>query len=984
MRELPGPLSLNSAFPFVGRASELMTLRSLMPWAEDEGRRVALIGGAAGSGKSRLVREFAAEAAAQGALVLYGACDAEVHPPYGPFVEALDHLARVSDPAELRAAVGASEGLSRLLPDLAVRTGEPVPVADPDTERHRLHTAVTRLLGEISRRQPVLLVLEDAHWADVPSLALLRHLARASGRIRLLLLATFRDTETDIPGALSETLADLRRSDDVARVRLAGLSGEEVTEFLRRAAGGDLDGGVPELAQAIRDMTAGNAFLVCELWRALVDGDALAIDDGMVRLRRPLADLGTPESVREVVGGRLARLQPTTADLLELAATAGAEFELDVLRPAVGGGQAELLAALDEAVASGMIEELPSPRLAYRFTHELVRRSLYDGLSAVRRAELHLRAGEALERSGERSGRDLAELARHFAAAAPFGGIERGVEYNVLAAEAASAGLDFGEAAERLRVALELGVERPQERAELLLDLGEARHRAGRAVDALTAFAEAAEIASKHGDAELLARAAIGYENACWRPVITDQLAVDLLEQAAAALSEEDSRLRVGVLGGLARALEIRGRHERGTAVRSDAVAMARRLGDRAALARVLVGSFWERQTRSVGQVLAMLTEARDLAAELGDVELQTEAMNWRVCAYVALCDIESARRELDAVRATAERTAQPFIIHVAEHCGSTIALCEGRLADAEAMAQRSHEWSRLLTGRDASGVYGIQMFGVRREQGRLAELAPLIRMLAAEPGAGGTWRPGLASLLTELGMEAEARRELARIAADGLDEFRASLWLASLTYLTDACAAVGDEETAALLYPELAPHAGGNVMIGHVVACYGAADRHLGMLASTLGEWDRAQHHFERAMALNRQMGALTWLAHSAYEYGRMLLRRSRGDRKHAAQLLGEADRLAEQIGMRALLGRIRSLGGPRPVPGPPAGLSFREVQILGLVAKGLSNREIGSALFISEHTAANHIRSILRKTGCANRTEAASYAHRHGLVDA
>jgi DNA-binding CsgD family transcriptional regulator len=268
-------------------------------------------------------------------------------------------------------------------------------------------------------------------------------------------------------------------------------------------------------------------------------------------------------------------------------------------------------------------------------------------------------------------------------------------------------------------------------------------------------------------------------------------------------------------------------------------------------------------------------------------------------------------------------------------------------------------------------------MFGIRREQGRLAELAPLIRMLAGET----TWRPGLASLLTELGMEDEARRELAAVTADGLDAFRASLWLASLTYLTDACTALGDEAVAALLYPELAPHAGSTVLIGHMAACYGAADRYLGMLAATLGEWERAQNHFERAMSLNRQMGAVTWLAHTAYQYGRMLLA-SRGDRDRAAELLGEASLLAERIGMPALLERIGSLGAARPVAGPPDGLSYREVQILGLVAQGLSNREIGSALFISEHTAANHIRSILRKTSCANRTEAASYAHRHGLV--
>ena len=262
--------------------------------------------------------------------------------------------------------------------------------------------------------------------------------------------------------------------------------------------------------------------------------------------------------------------------------------------------------------------------------------------------------------------------------------------------------------------------------------------------------------------------------------------------------------------------------------------------------------------------------------------------MNWRVSSFLALFAMDSARREVVAVREMAETTAQPFILHVAEHSGSAIALCEGRLADAEAMAERSHEWSRLLTGRDASGVYGIQMFGVRREQGRLAELAPVVRMLASR---GGAWRPGLASLLTELGMEADARRELARVASEGLDEFRVSLWLAALTYLTDAAAALGDEATAALLYPELEPHAGTNTLIGHMVACYGAADRHLGMLAATLGEWERAESHFERAMELNRALGARTWIAHTAYEHGRMLLRRGRDGRDRAGELLGEAD---------------------------------------------------------------------------------------------
>ena len=851
MLELPGSLGLSSTFPFVGRLDELETMRTLIPRAHGEGRRVVLVGGAPGSGKSRLAREFAVEASAEGVLVLYGACDAVVQTPYGPFVEALDRLARVTEPDELRRALGPGGGeLGRLLPDLTARVGAlPAPVrADPDTERHRLHTAVTDLLTGISRDRPILLVIEDGHWADAPTLMLLRHLARSAASARLLVLATFRDAEADVPPGLSETLADLRRSDGVVRLRLAGLSAEEVAEFVNLAADADPGAGPAELAQTISELTEGNPFLVCELWRALVETGGVEVVDRTIRLARPPAELATPESVREVVSQRLARLAPGTTTVLELAATAGSEFELEILRRALALEDIELAAALDEAVRSGMIEEVASRRLGYRFTHELVRRALYDRLTAVRRAELHLRVGEALAEGQDQSGRALVDLAHHFAATGPLGGGARGVEYNLRAARAATATLAFDEAAAHLRVALELGIEDSASRAAVFLELGMASHRAGRALDALAAFRSAAGIARDLADAELLSKAAIGYEEACWRPGIVDEGAAELLEEAAAGLPVEPSALRVRLLGGLARALDFQGHHQRGAVTRTQAVAMARELGDRAGLATVLMRAYWSRGTTSLDEILAMLTEARDLAEQLGDTEIRAEAIAWRVPAFVALSDLESARKEVAVLRDTAEQTAQPFMLHVAEHYGSAIALGDGRLAEAEARQQRSHEWSRLLTGRDPSGVHGIQMFSIRREQGRLAELAPVIRILAGD-AREGPWRPGLVSVLVELGMAEEARRELARVAAQGLDPLRESLWLASLTYLTDAAAALGDEAVATLVYPELEPLAGASVMIGHLVAFYGAADRYLGMLAATLGEWERAEDHLDRAI---------------------------------------------------------------------------------------------------------------------------------------
>jgi DNA-binding CsgD family transcriptional regulator len=984
VQQLPASLRHSSALPFVGRSAELEKLRTLVPRAAGEGLRIVLLGGEPGSGKSRLVREFAAEAAEDETLVLYGACDPVVQAPYGPFAEALERLPEELDPNEVSAALGAGAvALSRLVLDLPVddSRAQAAPPADPDTERHRLHTAVADLLELIGREAPVLLAIEDAHWADGSTLLLLRHLARAAGTARALVLVTFRDTEAEMPDALIEALADLRRSDQVVRIRLRGLSEDEITDFVASASEGEVGADLPELANAISELTGGNAFLMCELWRALVETGAIEVVDGAVLLRRPIAELGTPESVREVVSQRLARLSPETTELLELAATVGNEFDLEIVRRASGLDEHELLGALDEAVRSGLAEELSGHRLTYRFTHELVRRAVFDRLTALRRAELHLRVGEAREAASGRSARALADLAHHFTAAAPLAGTARAIEYNRLAAAAATDAVAYGEAARCLRTALDLGIDDDPERAELLLELGDMANRAGRSVEAIRAFESAADIARELGDATLLSRAAIGFEAAHWRPgVIAD--AASLLEEAALALGDERSTLRVGLLSGLARALNMQGEQALGASVRDSAITLARQLNDRVGLANVLMGAYWSRGTTSLDEILKMLTEAKALGEEMGNIDVQTEATAWRVATFIALGDLSLASREVASQLRMAQVSAQPFQIHVAEHYRSAISLATGRLEDAEDAAHRSHEAGRLLTGRDASGIYGIQIFSLRREQGRLVELAPVVRVLAASGRDTGPWRPGMVALLTELGMEQEARLQLERITSDGLEQFRESLWLASLTYIADACAVLGDLAAAALVYPELEPLAGTNVMIGHGVSVYGAADRYLGMLAATLGDSELARRHFEQAVELNRRMGARTWLAHTDYEYARALI--AAGDDGEQAQALAsEARELARRIGLRALLARIEALGSYAPSSGLPDGLSPREAEILRLVARGMSNREIGRELFISEHTAANHMRSILRKTGCANRTEAASYAHRNSLAE-
>jgi DNA-binding CsgD family transcriptional regulator len=379
-----------------------------------------------------------------------------------------------------------------------------------------------------------------------------------------------------------------------------------------------------------------------------------------------------------------------------------------------------------------------------------------------------------------------------------------------------------------------------------------------------------------------------------------------------------------------------------------------------------------------------MLGESHDLAERLGEEEPRSVALSWRLPLLCELGRVEEARHDLETLQVTAERLGQRLFLHYVEQAGSALALFDGRLTDAQLQARRALEWSRQM-GRDAVGVYGIQMFGIRREQGRLSALLPVARTLAARPSAEIAWRPALAVLYAELGMTEQARAEVARLCDTGLAQIPHDvLRLGALSYLADACWLLGDAEHAAIVYEAMRPHAGRNVLLAGLVACYGVVDRYLGMLCATCGRWNEAEQHFTEALRRNSAMGSPTWSAHTRYAHARMLLaRRGRGDAERAATLLAAARRIANDHALTALLAHIDKL---TPTPGTvttlPNGLTARELAVLRLIGQGRTNRAIGRELSISEHTAANHVRSILMKTGSANRAEAASYAHHHGLA--
>jgi tetratricopeptide (TPR) repeat protein len=418
-------------------------------------------------------------------------------------------LLRICEPEALRQSLGGEgDQLARLVPELAQLTGTPAePSGDPEADRYLLQTTATGVLTRMSRVRPLLLVVDDLHWSDTETLYLLRRLARTAPETRMVVVAAFRDPGEEIGPALADALADLSRLDAVTRLRLRGLSAEEVSAFIRASADAEA---TPELASHLGKLTAGTPLLLCELWRDLRESGSVEVLRGSVQLSRPLGEARGSERVREFVRQRLSRVPPETRAVVETAAVVGPRFELGVLGEAAGLEPAPLLDRLDEAAGAGLLEALPEPLLAWRFTHELLRRAVYDRLKAARRADLHLRVGEALEHAHSADpSRVLPELAHHFTLAAPLAGIERAVDYNLRAAEAAIASLAYGEAAARLSSALELGIGDPRERASVQSELGVLLFETGRIVESEAILAASLEAATGIGEQGLKTRVVV-------------------------------------------------------------------------------------------------------------------------------------------------------------------------------------------------------------------------------------------------------------------------------------------------------------------------------------------------------------------------------------------------------------------------------------------------------------------------------------------
>jgi DNA-binding SARP family transcriptional activator len=917
-----GDAEAAAAPPLVGRHAELAELEGRLPGggagrAARPGRPgVVLVAGEAGIGKTSLVEELAALAARRGCTVAWGRCpEAEGAPPLWPWARVLEHLGRPdldhADPANFNPADPApSAHAARLVPDPA--TTDPTDPARAERSSFQLFNAVAGSLVEESQARPLLIILDDLHWADASSLALLVVLAErlraeaggdGSGARDLSVVATFRDTETR--AALRDTLAALARTPGHHRITLQGLASPDVIELAARTAGAPVDSA---MAEQLRSRTDGNPFFLTELIKLLASERRLGPANANHAPSTAPGNSGIPAVVADVIRSRLARLPDDTRAVLTIAAVAGRDFDLPVVQHAAGLDEDHLLDLVDGAIVTGLLTDDPNAPARVRFNHALVRETLYHDLVGLRRTRLHRRVAEALEAQPNGADRYVDELAHHYRAA---GATAAALDYTCRAAGRAAAHAAHAEAARYWTAAVPLLDDAAptdrRRRYEILHGLAQSQRLLPDPLASRLHYREAARLAAEEGDLLSATTSAVAGGNAIswnWTGYRTDEPYVELLEQLIQRVGEGEPHLRSLLLSTLAMEYTARAKPQLGPAA-EEALTLARQVGEPDVLFAALHASFAARQgTPEAAGRLALARELTEVASMPPPARATARLI--RIQARLECGDLDVEDDLAEAAR-LAELSFQPTLSSYVNWNRSLLALARGPLDDAEVAMNRALEANVLLDsegipapgtgpGDDAGNAYHqAQLFTLRSLQGRLSELEPLVPLLVATDTPG--LRESGALILAIVGRRDDARRALVG-EEKGLPRLaRDYTFLVTACGRANAIALIGDQDLAAEALAELEPYAGQFAVLDAGV-CLGAVDQYLGELAATAGDSDAAIRHLRAGVELNDRAGARTWAALGRMSLGRLL--DAAGD-PEGAELLAEGRRAAAALGVAA-----------------------------------------------------------------------------------
>ena len=964
------------ASPLVGRTQEMHALRSFLAETEAGQGRLVLVGGDAGIGKTRLAEEFAVHARNRGTTVLWGrAREAEGAPAFWPWVEVLRQCAEIAARRSVPAGAaidevsGVLEELQSAPPAPNDRSGLRDELVDPRSARFRLFDRTAQALRSCADG-PIVVVLDDLHWADPPSLALLQFLLPTLRGTRQLVVGTYRDVDVHPDHPLTSLLGESAREPHSRHMALTGLDADDVARYLTVVAGAQVPSAV---ADSVHAETEGNPFFVTEIVRLL------AARGTLTDARAGRAVL--PPTVRVAVRRRLERLTSECMAMLELAAVLGREFSVPVLERAAGTAHGTFDGLLGEASDASVVAPVPVDATRFGFVHALVRETVYDSLSTAERCRLHRLVADALsELHGPGGGPHPTEFVHHRLRALPEGDPAAAFDSACDAAEATLRSLAHEEAVRLYQLSLDcLDRYLPDDtarRCRALIGLGRAGRRADRP-DATATLREAARLASSLDDPELLGRAALALGGSWPVMGVVDRELLRLLEDAAA---RAEPALRSRLLARAAIELYFSGATERQVAVSDEALRLAVESGDPVAEAQALVARHWALYGPDhLDDRLAIAARMVALGAETEEDELTLQGTHWRIVGLLDAGSVQEADREIATYAELAERLADPLARWQAHLRRTLRALLDGRFDEAEVRTREAYALGRHQDPRSAAGYYLTQRFVICRERCRLPDVeGEIAEFVAANPAI-----PGVTALLAvvyaETGRREQARRLLARWSADGFATIpRDYTWLGIMILFAEVCADIGDPGTAATVFTVLRPYANRAALLGRPAASFGSVARTLGALAAVLGRYGEAERYFEEALAANTRMGATPFVAYTEAAYADMLVARDRpGDLERAATLRTRAAATAAELRMPRLAARLRP-----PHVAPPAGLTVREIEVLRLVAAGRSNREIAEELTISLNTVLSHVRHIFTKTGAANRTEAAQFAGRHGLL--
>jgi class 3 adenylate cyclase/tetratricopeptide (TPR) repeat protein len=891
---------------FVGRTSEIGMLLERWELAKGGEGQAVFVSGEAGIGKSRLVDALEESLHEnQHELIRLQCSPYHVTSAFYPIIQRLSRFAGFSpadDPTTRlekfrsifeRYGENPCDVGSIYAELLSLDVGDAFKPLDLSAQQRKeliVRTLANRLLLA-AKLAPVLFVVEDAHWIDPSTSEVLKEVVNRMHGAAILVVVTHRPEWT---AGWAIGLAQ------VTTLAIGRLTKTQIRELIESMV---VD--VPvQLAERIAERTDGVPLFVEELTRSILEsGKAASLS------------VEIPDSLQGSLMARLDRLTAVAKEVAQVASVIGREFDRGLLSKVAGVDDRALDAALHQLmstqlVAGGVVRD------ALIFRHALIQDTAYQSLLSRRRRYYH----EAIAKVLIDAYPDLVVtqpelIAQHYAKAQK---IELAFPYWMKAGERALGRSANYEAVDHFQNALAIaehlpeGAARQKELLEGTLKLGEALSAAGRLSDCLAKYKLTAQLARDAGDTKAFIRSALGFDVAQFLSSKPLAESIQLLTEAMGKIDSSDQRSRCQLLCRLARAHLLVGDSENGTRCHREGINLARRLGDKHSLFELSVLSFLTPTTvKSVTESRARtagIDELKRLSADINDDDARGRALSLDVYVSTELGDRARADRAVEDLEQIGMLRQRLHALWVARLAQAMMAILDGRFTTAEALAGEALQLGRQTHGTHVEGVYGMQMFTIRREQSRLSEVAPVIKHFVEENPDETTWLPGFALIAVDLGFRDAAQRRLNELARTGFAMPIDARRSASLSFISEVAVGLGDKKAAQTIYDLMLVYKDMTITAGVATVCFGAASRYLGMLSVALGDFKKAARHFEHALEMNAASRSRPWLAHTQAEYANLLVKiGGRKELDRASSLSEQAREIAAELDMARLKKRLQ-----------------------------------------------------------------------------